>query len=270
MPEAQEQERLGSGRAAEVFAYGPGRIIKLLREPGQEDALGGEAAAQTAARAAGVAAPEVFGIETVNGRSGIVMERVDGLDGLTAIDHKPWRVWLVGREVGKLHRQLDGVVAPPGLRSLVEVVRERVANSERVPDSARSRLVSLTNALPDGGQLCHMDFHPGNVMESPNGPVVIDFAGAMRGDPLGDHARSLVVFEAGEPADDTPRRERALIAIGRGIARRAYMSGYGPVDTEVLRRWRPVIIAWRLDEGVAEERPRLLRMLSRALNAVES
>ena len=265
-----ELERIGSGRAAEVFAYGEGRIIKLLRQQGGGEFLAREADAQRAAREAGVAAPDVFGLESVDRRTGIVMERVDGLDGLTALDRQPWRVWAIGHQVGRLHRQLAEVRAPESLRTLRDVIRERVTNSARVPNPARLRLLALLDRLPDGDRLCHMDFHPGNVLESPQGPVVIDFANAMRGDPLADHARSLVIFRAGEPADDTSRRERWLIAVGRGLARIAYQRGYGRVDGRALQSWEPVIIAWRLDEGVPEERTKLLRMLSRALRRAEA
>lgn len=257
--------RLGAGRAAEVFPHGDGTIIKLLRWEAPASHLAREAAAQAAAQAAGVPAPEVHGIEMVDGRPGIVMDRVDGLDGLTAMDRRPWRIWQIGRDLGKLHRQLASVEAPPGIRPLMEVLRHAIETSPRVPERARSQLLELLETMPGGDRLCHMDLHPGNVIESPAGPVVIDFAAAMSGHPLADHVRSLVIFEAGEPPADTPRRERVLIAIGRGLAKRAYRSGYGRVDAAAARRWRPLIVAWRLDEGIEEERKRLLRQLSRGL-----
>lgn len=263
-------EKLGSGRAAEVFEFGEGRIIKLLREPGESPSLEREAAGQKTARDAGIAAPQVHGIECVDGRQGLVMDRVAGLDGLTAVDRKPWRVWAIGREVGVLHRQLANVAAPAGLRSVRELVSQQIEGSPRIPAKARPRLADVLLKAPDGDRLCHMDFHPGNVIESPDGPVIIDFANAASGHAMADHARSLMTFEAGEPADDTPRRERMLIAVGRGVCRRAYQSGYGPVDRRALILWTPLVIAARLDEGIPEERARLLRMLSRTLRRAES
>ncbi len=101
-----EMERLGAGRAAEVFAYEPGLVLKLLRVPGGVESLEREAAAQTAARAAGIAAPAVSRIVEVDGRAGIVMERVDGLDGLTAISREPWTIWTV-EERPRLLRMLS-------------------------------------------------------------------------------------------------------------------------------------------------------------------
>ena len=69
-------ERVGSGRVAEVFAFVPGRVIKLLREPGGIEWLRREAAAQMAAHSAGIRVPEVSELATIDGREGIVMERI--------------------------------------------------------------------------------------------------------------------------------------------------------------------------------------------------
>lgn len=265
-------ERLGGGRMAEVFAFGEGRVIKLLRTKGAGTSLDAEIAAQRAASKAGVPAPAVFDERTVDRRRGIVMERVRGLDGLTAIDRKPWRVWTVGRMVGALHRELSRVAAPVGLPSLKETAEERVSNSSHVPDVARPRLLRLLERLPSGDRICHMDFHPGNVIEGETGPMIIDFANAMSGDPVADHAKSLILFNGGEAPPDTTRWAQTLIRFGRGLAARAYRSGYGPLTGEEQERlllWQPIIIAVRLDEAIGAERARMLRMLSRSLRAAE-
>ena len=255
--------RLGSGRAAEVFEYGPGRIIKLMRDPGHRPDR--EVAGQQAARAAGIPTPEVFGTTIIEGRAGIIMERIEGLDGLTAASRKPWRVWAVGRATGRVHRQLSGVPAPDGLRDLRALVEERIGTSDTIPEAARERLKAILALAPDGDRLCHLDLHPGNIIESPAGPIVIDFSNAASGHPMADHARSLLTFDAGEPPDDTPRHEQLLIAAGRSIARRGYQSGYGPVDREALALWMPLMVALRLGERIPQERTRLLRLLSRSL-----
>ena len=64
-------ERLGSGWSAEVFAYGEGKVI--LREDGSLSGLEREAAAQRAADVTKLPVLEVFGIEQIDGRAGLVM-----------------------------------------------------------------------------------------------------------------------------------------------------------------------------------------------------
>ncbi len=261
-------ELLGSGRAAEVFALGEGQVIKLLREGGSPLALEREAAAQRAAHAAGLPVPAVVSIETMEGRAGLVMSRVEGLDGLTAVDRKPWRVWAIGRQVGRLHQQLGSANAPPELPRLLETLRLDIAQSPHIPSRARDRLLAAFDALPDGNTVCHLDFHPGNLVESPEGPFVIDFADARAGHPLADHAKSLVILEAGSLPPGASRWELALVKVGRRLMRAAYIAGYRSdtaIDEAALRRWRAMMIAHRLTQGIEVERVRLLRMLSKSM-----
>lgn len=266
-------QKVGAGRVAEVFLYGDTDVIKLSRVPGPPTVFEAEAAAQRAAAAAGLRVPEVRGIQEVDGRPGLVMARLDGIDGLTAAERQPWRIWSIGRATGKLHRELARTPAPAGLKNLKDRLRHDIGQSRRVPERARGRVLSLLEAAPDGDRLCHGDFHPGNVIETRDGPVIIDFSGASSGDPLADHVNALIILSAGAPPPGLSRRERMLIAVGRDLFAAAYRSGYraaGPVDEASARRWKPVIVARRLSEGIPEERNSLLRMLSRSLREAEA
>jgi aminoglycoside phosphotransferase (APT) family kinase protein len=71
---------LGEGREAETLAWGEGRVLRLLKDPSRTDRLERELAALTAARRGGAPVPAVYGRETVNGRPGLVIERVEGPD----------------------------------------------------------------------------------------------------------------------------------------------------------------------------------------------
>ena len=47
--------------------------------------------------------------------------------------------------------------------------------------------------MPDESRLLHNDFHPDNIMLTPNGPVIIDWIDATCGHPLADVARTLIM-----------------------------------------------------------------------------
>lgn len=261
-------QRLGSGRAAEVFTWSPGLVVKLAREEQFEAGLELEAAALRTARDAGVPVPEPLGLTTYDGKRGLVMERVDGRDIFAIIEKQPWRVWSLASLVGRLHAQLGGAAAPDSATSLIERAGEILAGSTCIPEAARPRLQLLLDLVADGSQLCHMDFHPGNVMLTDEGPYIIDFPNAVRGPAVADHAKSWVVFSAGAPTPGMGKMARLMIAVFRKLARTAYMRAYrrsASVDQVELARWKAILVAGRLEEGIPEERETLLRLLSRTL-----
>jgi Ser/Thr protein kinase RdoA (MazF antagonist) len=195
------------------------------------------------------------------------MDRIEGVDGLSAAQAQPWRLWAIGRSLGRLHHQLNAVTAPTGLPRVTNQVRHAL-DSPRIPDAARERVRILSESMPEGDSLCHFDFHPGNVIESPEGPVIIDLASACIGEATADYVRTLMLFAVGTPGGELSLKERALIRFGRDSMRAAYRSGYkssGSLDEDLARRWMPVIVALRLAEDLPEERLALLRLLSRSL-----
>ncbi len=268
----QPGERLGAGRGAEVFAWGEGRVLKLLFDASNNPWLERELLAQRAAVAAGIRAPEAFELVEHDGRPGLVMARIDGTDGLSAAEKQPWRIWALGRRSGALHRSISTVQAPEQVPSFVDAARRVIESSDRVPERARARVLAVLEPLPDGGELCHMDFHLGNVLEGPGGLTVIDFASAHRADWVADHVKSLLLLDAGSPPEMSAW-QRAVVLFGRKLARAAYVRGYGRLsrgESDRANRWWPVVIAQRLAEGIPEERKPLLRLLSRKLREAEA
>ena len=262
--------RVGIGRGSEVFEWGGDAVIKLLSE-GSPERIEFEASAQRAAWDAGLRVPRVREVLMVGSLHGLVMDRIAGADGLTEAQAHPWRLWSIGRNLGRLHHQLNSVSAPAILPRITDMIRDSL-DSTRIPEAARGRVRELFATLPEGDSLCHFDFHPGNVIESPDGPVIIDLASACIGEATADYARTLMLFDVGTPAGDLSLKERALIKFGRGAMLAAYRSGYkaaGPLDEGLARRWLPVIVALRLAEDLPEERVALLRLLSRSLREAE-
>ena len=60
--------------------------------------------------------------------------------------------------------------------------------------------------MPDGNRLCHGDFHPGNILVTKHGPIIIDWMTASKGTACGDVARTSVILEAAQAPEGTPMR----------------------------------------------------------------
>ena len=71
-------EKIGEGAFSEAYAWAPGQVVKLFKA-GVSHLLGRTQVRMIrAVRAAGLPVPEVFGEVTLDGRFGIVMQRLDG------------------------------------------------------------------------------------------------------------------------------------------------------------------------------------------------
>jgi tRNA A-37 threonylcarbamoyl transferase component Bud32 len=166
--EAAERVLVGRGRDAEVFAIDDETVLRRYRA---RDVPDEEVAIMRHVHARGFPAPAVV---RVAGRD-LVLERIHGPTMRTAIERDPTTLREHARTLARLHLRLGEVVAPPWLE-----------------------------AIGPGDRVVHLDLHPENVMLSPRGPVVIDWANARRGHGHDDVAQTVVIL-AGALLDDHHR-----------------------------------------------------------------
>jgi aminoglycoside phosphotransferase (APT) family kinase protein len=143
-----------------MLAWGDDRVLRPLKDPALAVRLEREQVALAAAGSAGVPVPAVFGRETVDGRPGLVMERLDGPDPLTLLDRRPWLLPKVARILGQTHAAVHAPTVPSQLLSVLDYVQRQLADSNLVPDDMCGPALEH---LPDGDRICHWDFQPANV-----------------------------------------------------------------------------------------------------------
>jgi thiamine kinase len=255
---------IGQGREAEVFEWQDGRVLKLLRASGPSTALAFEIAALEVARSAGISVPQVYEEVVIDGRTGLVMERLEGPDLLTIIGQKPWLLFRSGRVTGDIHARINAARAPASLPAVRDVVSGGLANlasSEPALAEWAGRILAL---LPDGEALCHGDFHPAQIMFSGDRYCAFDWSRAKRGDPLFDYARTRVLISIAEPPPGSPLTMKLLAHIGRRALLSSYARSYERhaaerVDENRLRRWEIVNLALRVLDQFPGERTRLIQ-----------
>ena len=180
-----------------MFDAGPGRVLRRYRE-GEGGDVELEAAVMEHARSHGYPVPEVH---DANGRD-LVLERVDGQTMMADLARRPWLVGRHGKTLAALHRRLHEIPAPAGLRS----------------------------HLGRGESLTHFDLHPENVLLSPNGPVVIDWSNAARGEPADDVAFTWVILATSTVPGPLPFR--VVAKAGRDLLVNAFLAG---IDADAAR-----------------------------------
>src|SRR5689334_15374557 len=93
--------------------------------------------------------PRGFERVSVEGRPGLVLERLGARNLLLEIGERPWRVWPIGRELGRLHLRIHAAVAPESLESVHAGLRGRL-ESPLVPEAVRAAALERLERLPEG------------------------------------------------------------------------------------------------------------------------
>ncbi len=249
------------GRTAEVYAWEDGHVLKLYRDWCPPDWVDHEARIARIVNEAGIPAPNVGEIVEVNGRKGILYERVDGPDMLEALKTSPLKVGAHARSLAELHLTMHRTTnnsLPAQRAALVWSIN----HARALPEDLRRSVLQRLEGLPDGSQLCHGDFHPGNVILSQRGPVVIDWMTAVRGNPAADLARTRLLLTIGDPPQGGLLR--LLILSVRSLFERGYLEEYMRNAPEVVRLsddFLPIQAAARLNEDIVSEREKLLKII---------
>lgn len=257
---------LASGREAEVFLREDGTILKLMRDAAGTGRVQREAAALAALAAQGHRCPAPRGIVTVDGRPGLLMDRVEGGDLLGVLGRHPLSVFKAGAAIARCHADIHACAAPPGLPDLRRELRSRIEVARSLPDELRREVSEILDDLPDGDRLCHGDLHFGNLLGTWSDPTVIDWGTASCGDPAADVARTKLLLGIGEVDPSSPLLIKVLAPVCRGRVVANYLATYrrlSPIDKNRLARWEVVQAAARLAEPIPSEHPRLLALIKR-------
>jgi uncharacterized protein (TIGR02172 family) len=258
---------IGQGRTAEVYAWGEHGALKLYYAGWPAAWVEHEAQLSRMVAAAGVPAPTVHQVIEVDGRYGILFERIVGPSLLQQVAAKPWTLPHAVRTFTDLHLAMHGLPIP-NLPSQRERLARQIREASPLPDRVRAAALRRLEQLPDGDALCHGDYHPDNVLMTQRGPIIIDWVSASRGHPLADVAQTALLVQIGEPLNSG--LSRWLLASGRAIVYRAYLHRYlrrRPALAAELAAWHLPIAVARLAEGIPGERSPLLRRIDRLVQA---
>lgn len=252
---------IANGRTAEIYALSRGRVLKLYLIDVGAQTVAYERKAQRWAQEQSLPVPRTGLAKHIEGRHGFAMERIDGIDGIKYIMQNLGDFDEEARRLAELQVRVNGCRGGK-LIDRRRLLLSRIQRCSRLAAFEKDQLAAILERLPQGDRLVHGDFHPGNVMRTPNGPVIIDWIDACRGVPEADVARSLVLFGSplvGSRSSDDPRDQFTKI----------YLEHYlrvSPVPCSNLADWHLVTAAARLDEGATAEDNELESQVKEALS----
>lgn len=223
--EVEPGRLVASGRYNDVYELGPDRVLRRYRDAGRMPSW--EADVMRLARSRGVPVPAVHDVDGPD----MTLELVRGRTMLADLTRRPWRLLSHARTLVELHRLVHRVPAPPELPA---------------PFGA-------------GDTLLHLDLHPGNVILSSTGPVIIDWQGAARGPAAADLAHTYLLLVTSSVTGPAPHRLLARAGQAPFASFFRWAAGPAAVDSQLR-----AVAGRRLTDPslFPEEALRIERMLS--------
>ncbi|HEY2600327.1 MAG TPA: phosphotransferase [Thermoleophilaceae bacterium] len=239
------------GTRSTVHAFGQHAVVKIPVPSTPEGWIDYEARYAEAARAAGAPAPRLLGIEQVGGRTASVWERVEGTSMWQLVVDRPDLSSALGQLLADIQLGLFELVPPVTLPRQRDRLLSKIRRTAATRDPSFARALDFMPRQVGTPRLCHGDLHPSNVIVGPDGPVIVDWFDASRGDPIADIARSSLTLlsDGSTPPQHLPGSDRATL----GALTDAYLARleeHLEIDHELLARWQAVSAVGRLAEGV--------------------
>ncbi len=269
-------EPIAYGRTAEIYAWQEGQVLKLFYDWFTLENIQSEAQKTRAIHAIGLPVPEVGEIIRVNGRYGLIYQRADGDSLFKIFQRRPWNILGYARRMAQLQVRIHARASPADLPSQRETLKSNILHATALTRPLRGRVLAVLATMPDGDRLCHGDFHPGNILATKQGDIIIDWIHACAGNPLADLARTTNLTLG---LTDTAQVDRPFLSFGssrRGhlgnslfqvfcrICYPAYLHYYfrfRPGGEEEYHRWLPIVAAARLSDGIPELETMLIQQV---------
>jgi aminoglycoside phosphotransferase (APT) family kinase protein len=151
---------------------------------------------------------------------------------MQSLGHSPWRIRSLARDLATLHVRLHDMA---------------------VPDFLPRAEVGY------GDSVIHMDLHPLNVIISPKGPVVIDWARAARGDPETDVGLAWALMAAADIPGGQAKAK--LLGLGRSMLVNAFVANF---DRAEIAAQLHDIVEWKArDSHMSAKEMEIMRQLAR-------
>lgn len=265
------------GRTSEIYAWGEGQVLKLFYDWFGLEKIEMEAWIARTVHASGLAVPAVGDVIRLNNRYGLIYERVQGGSMYRMFQHKPWNVPHYARRVAELQAGLHACSIRADLPAQRPVLAGQIRQAQTLPAPLRSRALAALESMPDGDNLCHGDFWPGNILMTAQGEVIIDWIHASLGNPLADLARTSILClsikqpgEARKPflslgSTHSSQLKNLVLQtfyrVGYPVFMRSYLKRYfdlRPGGEEEYRLWLPILAAARLSDVNVQDMEKLL------------
>lgn len=262
---------LGRGKTAEVYKWGEDKVLKLYFPYCEEEWINREIQITQKVHEAGVPSPAVFDEVEVDGRKGVVFQRIFGKTMMSALETEPWAFFDYVHQMIAFHYKIHKY-STEGIPSQKEKFTFSIKCSSKILGDKVKKILDYVDTLPEGSSICHGDLYLSNVLVSNSKLVAVDWSGGYRGNPLGDVARTCLIIDSPAVPPGIPCFMSNLNAYPRRLTYWKYLTEYmklANVKFADIDAWMLPVAAAKLKDKIPGEDKWLMKIINKRLKLLE-
>jgi aminoglycoside phosphotransferase (APT) family kinase protein len=243
-------ELIARGNTSDIWSWTAGTVVKVLRPEIPRHWASIEADITRRVHAAGFPAPATDGVVDVDGRPGVVLERVNGETMWQRMKTAPDDVRRLIEVLVDLQTDLLASSPIVGLPDLTRRLGSKIDEAVQLSSGDRAEAQAMLERSPRGTGICHGDMHPANIVMADRGPVILDWYDAAIGHPTADIVRSSLLMRPPQAKNTwlsgatTQLLDLVHSTYVAELARRHL------IDAETFAPWEAVVAVARMSEPV--------------------
>ncbi len=254
---------VAQGGEAEIYDLGTDKILRVCREV-NEHALDTEKVLYPLLEEHAVCVPKIYEYSQIDGKAAVVMQKIHGGTMLGSLTKHPLGAVRQIKRMARMQAAVSEIEVSEPFRTIQGNVNYFVKQPPILEEKLMDFILDLFSELPKGNQLCHGDFHPGNILTQDGTDYIIDWSGAYRSSYLSDVAHTYLLLKCVPhiPGESVLRHKAQRIA-GAAVAEayRKEAQRLKPFDDAMFSKWTVVMAFLRVHYGMPSEKTERMKYI---------
>jgi uncharacterized protein (TIGR02172 family) len=265
--------KIGEGGCSDVFEWeNDCKIIKLAKSNTSINTMRREYDNCRIVWENGLAVPQPFELVDIDGRPGIVFERIYGETLMERFVKRALQQSTLNEDLKETDKYNDSRITAQILseihnKSYLDMPSQREAivyfirRADYLTSVEKEAVIAILDSLPIKQQLCHGDPNPGNILIRDGEAVIIDWTNASIGNPEADLAEYIIMIRYAILPSHLPNEVVCYLNSNRESIIKIFVDEYSKLSGilyDEIDAWIAPIAARKLSTDVCEEERNLL------------
>lgn len=254
---------IAQGGEADIYDVGGDKILRVPRKI-NEKLLEKDKILYSILERHQINVPKIYEYTLINGKPAVVMQRIFGCTMLDTLKKYPLDSVRIMKRLAHMQASISEIEVSAPFNTIQDIMNYFAAKPALMEKSLIDFTIEIFDGLPKGNQLCHGDFHPGNILMQDGVDYIIDWSAAYRSNYLSDVAHSFLLMKHVPKIPGENSFQHKILNISGKVIANAYIKEVHRLkhfDYALFSKWTVVMSFLRAYYGLPSERAERIKYI---------